>query len=295
MPPGRSSNRRRHEVASVGFDDYLATLGGEATGLRIPAATYASVEGSAVRLEPYLFLLAVADLVAGDCIVGVEQFLSLCAPQGTPETPPPAGPAAPAAPPPIVPPFYPYERGITDALWHPPDGFAEWILTLDRVPPTSRRSGPFDATPSVSESFAFEDSNSSALLYEAAHFPAVPLAPGYLGLDAYTPPGLKGSSVLTVRDIRFPWGQNQFRALREPVHGNTRARFYCRLQQTTPVGATLGTPRMAMPFALNGTTPEAIAAALAWEDLYLTIFATSAQYFRVAGRIILDKCKRAGG
>jgi len=253
---------RRHEVASAGFDDYLARLGGHATGLRVPAPP-----PSAGIVAPYTFLLASVELLPDDFIVGISQLATLGAKT-------PFGDAGP--------PFYPFERpiglGIMPSLWHPPDGFIVWTLTLEPTPPSRAIVGPLDQ-----ESFIFEDAMGPALLYETAHFPVAPTAPGYLGLDGYTPPALRGRIEMVLRDIRFPWGQNSFHAMRRPVDGSTRARLYAQVTQTNP--ATRGT----LPVSITGADAAAVSELLLPEDLYLAKFASSALYHRVAGRIVIER------
>ena len=266
-------NRRRHEVASAGLDDFLATLGGHGTGLRVPAAVAGTGEGAPL-FPPYLFLLAVADLVPGDALAGVAQIATVAAPQSSS--------AQDGAP------FYPFEREITSPLWHPPDGFIEWILTADRTPPSSTKTGPLDQ-----DTFIFEDCETPCLLYETAHFPAVPTAPGYLGLDGYTPPGIRGESILTVRDLRYPWtDRNTLRSLLYPAHTNTRLRLYARVQQTSAI------TRIGIP--INGQSPIFFQypGAFGPEDQLLAASQGGAlaedtfQYWRVGGRLILDRANR---
>ena len=258
---------RRHEFASVGLDDFLATLGdGHNTGLRIPAAVTDPRGGLIV--DPYLFLVASVDLIPGDSVIGVDQYLSLAVPQSTSEG---GGP-----------PLYPFEVPIRTELWHPSDGFAEWIVTVDNSPPSNVRRGPFDQ-----DSFIREDCETPALVYETAHFPAVPTAPGYLGLDAYTAPSVLGSAVLQMRDLRYPWTHQVAKhALRIPVDTDTRVRFYCRIQQTA------SSNRITLPTA--ATVFAAFPGAFAPEDALLSasqtaMAADTLQYWRVAGRIFVDR------
>lgn len=257
---------RRHEVASVGLDDFLATLGdGHGTGLRIPAAV---TDGQGALLDPYLFLLASADIGPGDAVVGFAQYLSIAMPQASGE----GG----------SPPLYPYEVPIRTERWHPPDGFAQWILTFDNTPPAQVRGNVND-----SDSFKYEDSTTPALVYETVHFPAVPTAPGYLGLDGYTAPAILGSVVMEVRDLRFPWtAQWAYDAMRLPAWSNTRVRLYCRIQQTIAARRL----RMQVPATLFAEFPGSFAP----EDGLLTASQQNTvddtlQYWAVAGRLIIDR------
>lgn len=261
---------RRHEVASAGLDDFLATLGdGHGTGLRIPSAV---VDFNGNLIDPYLFLLASADMGPGDALVGLSQYLSIALPQAAGE----------GGTPPIV----PYEVPIRTPRWHPPDGFAEWLVTFDNSPPAQVKGNAFD-----SDSFKYEDATTPALVYETVHFPAAPTAPGYLGLDAYTAPAVLGSVVLELRDLRYPWeAQWAYDALRLYADNNVRVRLYCRIQQTI-AGRR---PTMPIPASAFTTFPGSLAP----EDGLLTLSQDNKladdtlQYWNVAGRLVFDRGER---
>lgn len=273
---------KRHELASSGLDDFFATLGGHNTGIRVPAAAIS--EGEPHHPLDYLFLLHCVDLVPGDELVGLAQLLTIAAPQVvSPPQGPPAGPAAPAAP--VLSPVYPGEKEIVSPVWHFPDAYSRWFLTEDKKPP----SGGSTFGGSDSDTFRFEDSDTPALLYETVHFPAVPLAPGYLGLDDYTAPGIRGSVVLESRDLRWPWSDLQpFPSLRKPVDTPTRFRFYLRLRQSDP-GTRIKLP---LPNTLFFQFPTSFTP----EDGYLVasqtvLTADTLQYWRCAGRIVYQSGK----
>lgn len=258
-------SKRRHEVASAGLDDFFANLTGQNTGLRIPTAAVGAVSG--LPLD-YLFLLHTVDVTPGDALVGLAQFLSMGAPQTISES--------------TI--LYPFERQVQSVLWKFPDTYYEWILTEDKVQPSGGAAGAND-----SDSFAFEDSQTPALLYETVHFPAVPPAPGYLGLDDYTAPGVRGSIVLTVRDLRWPWTDLQsFPSLWLTPNKSTRYRFYLRIRQTNPA------TRIRLP--IDQTAWAKFPDVFTPEDGYLvasqTLLGTdTAQWWRCAGRIIYQSGK----
>jgi hypothetical protein len=258
-------SKRRHEVASSGLDDFFANLTGHNTGLRIPAAAVGAISGEPID---YLFLLHMVDVSPGDELAGLATFLSIAAPQTISES--------------TV--LYPFERQVESILWKFPDTFYEFILTEDKVPPSGGASGAFD-----SDSFVFEDSQSPALLYETVHFPAVPPAPGYLGLDDYTAPGIRGSVVLTVRDLRWPWTDLQsFPSLRLAPNRNTRFRFYLRIRQTNPATR----PELPIDDTMWAKFPDVFTP----EDGYLVasqkvLGEDTAQWWRCAGRIIYQSGK----
>ena len=260
-------SKRRHEVASSGLDDFFANLTGHNTGLRIPSQAVGAVSHLPID---YLFLLHAVDVAPGDELVGLGCFLSIAAPQTI------VGTTA----------LYPFERQVESVLWKFPDTFYEFILTEDKVPPSGGASGAFD-----SDSFRFEDSQTPALVYESVHFPALPPAPGYLGLDDYTPPGVRGSVVLTVRDLRYPWTDLQsFPSVILTPNRNTRFRFYLRIRQTNPATR----PKLPIDATAWAKFPDVFAP----EDGYLVasqggviLAADTLQWWRCAGRIVYQSGK----
>lgn len=256
---------RRHDLGTAGLDDFLANLGGHNTGLRVPAASIGAVSG--LPLD-YLFLLDVLDLAPGIAIVGVAQLLTIAAPQVV-------GDGAS--------PVYPGEVAIRSILWRFPDSFMRWIVTVEGMPGKPAPLGPSD-----SDSFVFQDSSTPALVYQTVHFPAAPPAPGYLGLDDYTAPGIQGSPFLEVRDLRYPWRDvNTFRSARWVWNSTVRVRFYLKLRQTSPA------TRSKIP--LGQTLFTDFPGTFAPEDGYLSAsqnstgeLADTLQYWRCAGRLLLE-------
>lgn len=200
------------EATSFGFDEYLQGFGSDpsltpaSVGLRVPAL--AGVW--------YLFLGARADLDPGDAIVSYRQLATIAQlKNNTPDTP-------------LLAPLIPVERHIEAPQWHPPDGFISWHLTTQ----PKAQAGPWRGGPLDQESFMFEDSSTPALLYQTATIPALPPAPGYLGLNAYTPPAMRGVSILTLRDLRAPWHRPA--RMRYVIDRPTVVRFYIAVFQTNP-------------------------------------------------------------
>lgn len=249
--------RRRHEIGAVGFDDFLQLGGSDPEpgvdvnfGLRIPA--FPAPGG-------YLFLCACVDLLVGEIITGVRQYLEIAAAETTTEDGPP---------------LYVFPFRVQTPGWRPPDAFVEWILTLQNISGQPLITGPLDR-----QSFVFQDSQQPALLYQTAHFPALPTSPGYLGLDGYTRPSLLGTRELVLRSIQFPWDDpTSLTALNRPVTSSTRVRLYAFVRQTDPDTRTLQ-PAVTDPGAL---CPE---------DRFVSAFPTY-QYWRVAGEIIVERAKR---
>lgn len=210
----------RQEVTAAGFDDFKAgvTTGGSfdplygpnSTGIRIPP--FASPNA-------YRVLCAVANLDAGDMVVGIRQGLELGAIIGSVDDS--GNPIAPMYP--LLRPVVTYNWRFIDAAW-------VWTLTRQPLAPWSYQVGPND-----SDTFAFRDSLSPAMLYAAATFPATPIFPGYIGLNSYTPPAMQGSKVLVARDIRWPFDSDQADdELWIPVRRPERWRLYCDVLQTNP-------------------------------------------------------------
>lgn len=263
--------RRRHELSSVGFDDSLQLVGGDPLispdnfGLLVPP--FAPESG-------YLFLLSSADLLVGDSITGIRQYAELGAQVSTVPPTPPQGPAPRVVVAELAP-YYVFPFRIQTPGWHPPNGFLTWILTLENFSGRPLLSGPVDR-----ESFRFLDSQQPALVYQTATIPALPARPGYLGLTAYTRPALLGVPELVLRSIQYPWDNPTCnRALSRPVTSSTRARLYVWLRQTDPQ---------------SRPTPPTVTdvGALCPEDRYVSSFASSYQYWRVAGELDVERAKR---
>lgn len=235
------------ESASFGFDDFLTGIGGDAArtptnvGLRVPALVPVD---ALINPLGYLFLGARVDLDAGDRILGYRTLASIgIAFNGSIETP-------------TLAPLVPYERPIESPGWRFVDGMIDYHLTEEPQAPARTQAGPFDQ-----ESFAFLDASSPALLYLAAHFPAAPAAPGYLGIDQYAPPPMRGETeVLTLRDVRTRW--QRYSKLRIDVERPTTYRFYIRVVQTSLGAQQGGPPARFQPtitpsdFTIEGLTKE---------------------------------------
>ncbi|HZU82017.1 MAG TPA: hypothetical protein VE987_03825 [Polyangiaceae bacterium] len=265
---------RREEITAQGFDDFRQLLvpgtGSDplgwpgSTGLRVPsfAATTA-----------YRFLLAAADLDDGDMVVGIRQGLEIGAIAASVAE----GSGNP------VPPMYAEIRPVVTYNWRFAD--AAWAWTLTRQPLSSWQYTP---GPNDSDSFAFEDSLTPALLYASANFPVAPVFPGYLGLSAYTPPAIRGNKVLVARDIRWPFDSPQANEeLWIPVHRPERWRLYCDVFQTAGETQTFA----------NGTDVRQITGLVPEEEFLFFINAASGialgpTVWRVHGRLIVDRMRK---
>lgn len=262
--------RERHELLTQGFDDYLQLLGGPPTtnvptsvGIKIP-----TLPSSANGGLPYVALCAAFDLDKGERFVGFDQYVSIAAQL-------PGGSDSP------MPPYTKWERDQLTCGWRfvdvPPP---EWFVTIEAKSP-GRRKGP-----SNSASFTYEDSDSPSMLYETVGFPAIKLVPGYLALNAYTPPQMLGSSWYVCRDLHYPMQKNAMCSMRYVAHGTVRVRVYCRIWQTDP---SVRTDTIA---GLSATQVEFAAESLAPEDSFLQVFPNKVQYRAVGVRALADKFTR---
>jgi hypothetical protein len=259
--------RNRFEACTTGFDDFAQLTGQPpvATGLRVP-----SLVG-----PTYRFLVAVVDLTVGDELVGMRQFAEIASyalEPGEDSSPPPA-------------PVYPEKRPIVTAGWHFFDTAPiVWTLTFEPIANFVRRAGPFDQL-----SFLLNDTTGPALVYETAAFPAFPLLPGYLGLSAYTPPVMRGIKEYQWKDIRFPQQQNEFFAIRRPMHAPTRVRLYVDAQQTDPSNRFQPDLTTLSPPALFG-----FGTGIVPEERFLQLFPTSAVLHAVGGALLYDRGAHRG-
>lgn len=270
---GRRQRVETAEIASFGFDEQLATIGGDPDrtptniGLRVPAFVPSDeVTGNVLG---YLFLGARCDLSPGDRIVGYRTLAHAGLAKSTNADDPTAAPL-------IV-----FERPIETPGWRFVDGMIDMHLTTEPQAPARAQVGPFDQ-----ESFIFEDSGSPALLYETAHFPAVPAAPGYLGLDGYTPPPMRGKTeILTLRDVRTRW--QRFSPFRYDVERPTTFRFYIRVVQTS-LGTQEGGPPARPAVTLTGS--DFSIEGLTREDNFVQFF-PDAIYWRVGVALLVERAE----
>jgi hypothetical protein len=255
-------DRLRHELSAQGFDETLILVGGDAAG-----TPYAS--GLRVPYAPgfrYRLLVSVVDLAAGDFIMGLRQLVELWAFYGT-------GEEEPSPPLPPDPPYYVFKLLVSTPDWHFIDGFTTWTLTSEPLPPPSHRFNVQEQ-----QSLAFEDSTTPALVFETVGFPGAPLLPGYIGLNAYTPPAMRGQVELCWRDLRFPWSENSMSSVRMRATGATRVRLYCDVLQTDPVNR------------YNPDVGPLNPQGFGLEDKFVTLdFPTSARYGVVNGSIIVGR------
>jgi hypothetical protein len=227
----------REEVASAGFDDFVQLVGdgfGQAvgTGIRVPPAPNIL----------YRVLCLVLDLGVCDELVHLGQFATLLFDRSLPVD---DGDTV----------RWRDQIPITTEGWQGlPDTSTTWTVTVQPRAQPRRIAGPFDQ-----DTFVFEDSDTPALVYETAHFPAVPTMPGYLGLDAYTAPPMRGQPILSLRDVRYAWTRNEAWFIRRRAQRPERVRVYCDVVQGNPATRTVpvdGVPGGALPEVITGLPPE---------------------------------------
>jgi hypothetical protein len=271
-PVPRASHAVRETITSVGFDDFRQLnpdgfMSPGRTGIRIPPVPTSQLA------SPYLVVLAVADLLPGDRLCAVRLGMEIGQYVNTTDFPLPPGSIIPP------PPIYFEVRSVVTYNWRFQDGGQTFVLTREPLKPRVQTSGPFDM-----DTFRFRDGR-SAMVYASAGFPLAPALPGYLGLNAYSAPAMRGRAVWTSRDLVYPWDK----ALSEDdlwldVEIPTRFRLYCHVQQTNPLppgGRTTTTfaPPASFPLYATGAVPE---------ENFLQVFSL-AVYWAAFGRLIVER------
>jgi hypothetical protein len=253
----------RHELVSVGKDTSLGLIGSDPwntnvfTGLEVPTTPTSALE----KLSPnrpkgearYLFLLAREQFNSGEVgtrLVGMRQYAELVAtlPSGT------------EAPPFIV------RKEIIHPLFHPPDGNISWhVMVIPKTSMARRNTNNADT-------FIFRDSYGPALLYETP-FPA------YTAPNGGRPWGKPiGASLGNIHDLRYRWRFEDFEyALDIPLPQPCDVALFASVRQPDP---------STNPAESNFTDRQF--AALSEEDKFLSAFAFSAQYGRIAGSLVFD-------
>jgi hypothetical protein len=285
----------RVEVGSVGFDDFFALNGPDFPaalpvyfGLRVPPF----VPNGAV---PYVFVLSSMDLDVGERIVGVREFVSMAAlvSESQPGPPPIGAPLLAVAPP--VPPVSVFERPIVTPGWHPPGGgWFSFHLRIERARNVHFPRGPKDLA-----SFVWRDTKSPALVYEAAEFPSPQLIPGYLGLNLYTPPVLRGTGEFVHHEIRNRWQSSEFGWINHVARVPERAILYGIVRQVADLrgGFAITSPPFTstqVEFLSEGLVPEDDWLQ-GWTNVPSETLDIRVQWHRIAGSIIADKITRRTG
>lgn len=257
-----SQQRRRIEVFSRGIDDGLQGRSGDPfggifwVGMRVPA--FVNTPGSR-----YLFQLASFDVPEGmrARVVGFRQGWSLGLRQGGNRV---------------------IEQWVEDPFFKLPDGNISWhMMTMALGYPQYPAPGPI--TPPM-QNFAFETSDGSALLYQAAGG----FAGGfYVTLGAYTPPnlGMPWGEPLTPQlgnftDLKGRWRDgNAWTALDVPVEGPQRVAFYASVLQSNAATRPVVTPPVAPAIFYQGGLSD--------EEQFLLNFPL-ANIWRVAGAFAVE-------
>jgi hypothetical protein len=260
MRTSRANQTRKVEVASSGFDDFAqlapADPGGTPTATPVRIPTLAGVQ--------YSILLAVADVFQGDHVTAIRTGLDI-------------GAAVSAVVEDSPPPYYARKRPIVSPTFRFSDGGYSFILTSENKPYREYVAGPWDQ-----ESFVFDDCDGPAVLYESAAFPGVKTAPGYLGLNGYTPAPMRGTVELMMRDMREPWALGRAHMMDLRYTSTTRLRLYCFVEQTNPDTRPIADTPSTFPLPLIGAPTG-----LMPEDNFL-LMVPGAQYFAAYGAIVVE-------
>jgi hypothetical protein len=262
-----SAPRKRFEIAARGIDDSLQGIGSDPyggiswVGLRVPA----HVNLPSTR---YLFQLATFDVAHGKRarIVGMRNGWSIGERQGD---------------------LYVNEFWVENPIWKFIDGNVSWHLR--RMPlnyPMVQRAGPI--VPAL-QNFAFETSNTAALLYKTAAF-AGPTG-FYTTLTDYAPPNAGmpwgsaiGASLGTFNDLKVRWNDGaDWHALDIPVEGPCRIALYASVLQTNP-DSEGGRTKLSVP----GRSIAAFPLGLSAEEQFLQNF-PAAIIWRVAGGLMVEE------
>jgi hypothetical protein len=273
--------KRRFEIASSGFDEYLSLVGGDpfggsnSVGLRIPTLPTPTILGGGAQLR-YLFNLASFTVGEGACvrIRGYRQLLTIGATQQTPREGPNPNP------------IYVIEQEVVDPFWRFNDGNVSWHLHVMGNPNASDVprgvTAPYTDVARDVVSYKRYWADSPALLYG----PGSGVAPGniYTNIASYVPPNNGkpyGSAINaaqgTFYDLRIPWRDSRaWDALDIPVEGPATVAFFASVRQTNPSTRNV----LAIPsFAPGGISTE---------EAFLTNFA-NAIYWRVGGSLIVEE------
>jgi hypothetical protein len=266
-----SSYRRRIELGSVGFDEFLQLVGSDpfgglsSVGLRVPDLPTSTVDAEHLR---YLFLLSSVTISEGHTmrLRGIRQLVTI----GVDLANGPVGS------------HYAEEFLVTSPFWRFSDGNISWHIMrmgLGEVP-----DSPIPPAFPAARSLAFRMSDAPALLAETA---TLATAGVYTTLTAYAPPNLGqpyGSALApstgTFYDQNTIWRASEAWHSRDViVQGPCQLGFFASMRQTNPV-------TRAKPFpAINPAT--VLATGLSPEESFLVNF-PQAKYWRIGGSLILE-------
>lgn len=277
-----TERKRRWEIASSGFDEFLSLVGSDpyggaphSVGLRVPflpTPTLALGGGQ----KRYLFNLASFTVGEGACvrIRGYRQLVTIGQFQQ-------ASPTSAAR---VV------EQEVTSPFWHFSDGDISWHIHRIGGPnaqgvPKGQSPGN-DGTLDV-ESYKRYWADVPSLLY-GSFSGAAPFGI-YTQILTYNPPNAGkpwGDPVTgkqsTFYDLRTPWRDaHAWESLDIPINGPETVAFFASVRQTTPTG----------PNARLALTPPGgtfYAGGLSVEEQFLLNF-PDAIYWRVGGALIVEE------
>ena len=222
MHAERDIRGTRFEVSTSGFDETLQLVAGDpyGVGLRIPfTPTPPQPTGNQLR---YMFLLARHRVPMGVKLrlVGMRQLLTIgmFVPRQSNTDQQPV--------------FFPAELEVTSPQWRFSDGQVTWYVR--RLPPLLNKVNQ----PQESDSFAFREADTPALLFESV----TSFAGGGSPIVGYVPPyggevrGVPLDPTLnSLHDIRFPWREDQaWSSLDIECEGPCDIALFALVTQTNP-------------------------------------------------------------
>ncbi len=256
------------EFNFIGSDPYE---GHAYTGLVVPETPSSENDGAR-----YLFLLARRSFGVGEQssdklgvrLVGIRQYAELVAripagqePLSNPESGgPPSGSTVT------------FRKEITSPLWHPIDGDISWHVMI--IPKGYRDI----RNPSNVDGFAFQDSQSPALLFQTG----APSGVGYTPPNGGRPWGTPiGASLGNIHELRYPWRMfNSEYSLDIPVPVPCDVALFASVRQNDPD---------LNPSLLEATDVTQQFSALGPEDQFVVAYSTFAQYGTIAGALVFEE------
>jgi hypothetical protein len=268
---------RRFEISTIGIDEGLANLSADPFGSTFPAWTGLRVPSFVNEAtNRYLFLLATRQMGPRERtrLRGWRQLITIGASV-------PSGGEVPDVP------SRPFEQAVVTPTWRFPDGNVSWHLVREPFYDLPARPRPADTS-----GFAFQTSDTPALLYQSATWSAgvdpITHAPPFymLNMTSYVAPtGLPPTwepiaNLGNVHDLRAPWdAARAWDSLDVEIPERCRVSLYATVLQTDPSSPARGTGLSTIP----PTQPE---------ETFLNDVG-GAIYWRIAGSLIFEDIEDA--
>ena len=277
-----TSCKKRWEIATTGFDEYLSLIGGDpdggnaSVGLRVP--TLATPAGRAGLTSRYQFNLASFSIGEGVCarIIGYRQLLTLGYAQ-------PYGEGTAAG-------LRVVEQEVESASFRLPDGNVSWHLRTIGGPNAQQQQqqpNPGGARGATCDSFAYQWSDTPACLFGTGQ--VAPPGRIYTNLTSYVAPNsgkLPGQGIAaglgTFYDLRTQWRTHGgWQSLDILVPGPDTIAFIATVRQSNPSTR----PALVVPAAGQNTFyPGGLSA----EEQFLKNY-PGAIFWRIGGALIVEE------